>query len=353
MRILALETSCDDLAWAVVDDGVTVIAESSASQVDIHTKTGGVVPEVAAREHVLAAIPTLEGLVAQVPLDTIDAIAVTKGPGLIGSLLVGLSTAITLSVYLDKPLIPVHHIMGHTYALFLDRRPHEIQFPMTLLTVSGGHNDLYAMQGHGLFTHLGATRDDAAGEAFDKVARMLGLSYPGGPSIEKFLEGYDSTGNPYTLPQSFRAKGNLEFSFSGLKSEVRRVVQTLTGSEEEMLKQRQHVAYAFRESVVDILAFKLMEAVKQTNASSVGVTGGVSASVRLKEVVESYMKQEGINVPLYFPAQRRYSTDNAAMIGAAAYWLTTSGEVSPLNTEKEKLSLAPLLSYRLGEASIK
>ena len=237
MKILGIETSCDETAVAVVEDGTRVLKNVIYSQIAVHAKTGGVVPEVAAREHILKMIPALR----EVDLDSIDAIAVTQRPGLISSLLTGTVTASTMALVLDKPLIPVNHIHGHIYSNWLGRDD-AVLFPVVVLTVSGGHNELILMRGHGDFEVLGETLDDAAGEAFDKVARMLGLGYPGGPEISRVaLEG---DGAKYDLPRAWLKKESLDFSFSGLKTATSRLP----------LEDTANVAASFQEATCDVLS---------------------------------------------------------------------------------------------------
>lgn len=345
MKILALETSCDDLSWAVVEDGKTVKALTISSQVDIHAVTGGVVPEVAAREHALTAIPALQKIVSEVSLEEIDAIAVTIGPGLLGSLLVGINTASTLANLLHKPLIPVHHIEGHIYANWLERASEDVLFPSLILTVSGGHNDMYLMTDHFAFTHVGTTLDDAAGEAFDKVARMLGLGYPGGPAIEKLALQYADITTDLVFPIAWGKKDEGTFSFSGLKSEVRRTVEKMKASSIEgdlTDYQRAEIAHAFLHSVTEVLSTKAFVMAKKYSAKSVCVTGGVSASTPLVEKMKKRAEKE--NVSFFHPVKKLYSTDNAAMIGAAAYYKVRK---FPHYLQNFDPLLTPHLSYTL------
>ncbi len=342
MRILALETSCDDLSWSVVEDGKHVLALTISSQVDIHAKTGGVVPEVAAREHAVTAIPALDTIAKDVDLKTIDAVAVTVGPGLLGSLLVGINTASTLATLLHKPLIPVHHIEGHIYANWLERDA-AISFPSLILTVSGGHNDMYLMKDHFSFVHVGTTLDDAAGEAFDKVARMLDLGYPGGPAIEKLAYAYPDLTSDLVFPIAWGNKDEGTFSFSGLKSEVRRTVEKYKTQGELTELQKAEIAHAFLRSVTEVLSKKAFRMAKKHNAKSVCVTGGVSASTPLVDAMKELSSKE--NIAFFHPVKKLYSTDNAAMIGAAAYYKVQKfpdylSSFTPL--------LTPHLSYTLG-----
>lgn len=313
MIVLGIETSCDETSAAVVENGRRVRSNVIASQIELHRATGGVVPEVAAREHVLKIIPVIEqSLVeAEMTFDQIDAIAVTQRPGLIASLLVGTSAASTLARVGNKILIPVNHIEGHIYANWLDREE-EMAFPIVILTVSGGHNELVLMRDHCTFEELGSTRDDAAGEAFDKVARLLDLPYPGGPEISRLaLEG-DPKG--YPLPRALRGD-SYDFSFSGLKSAVARLVQA-----EGPTLRRADLAASFQEAVVDILSEKLIHAAIDHGARSVHLAGGVSANTRLREIVQERLAVSLPGIPLFFPAQFVYCTDNAAMIAAAGYF---------------------------------
>lgn len=319
MKILSIETSCDETACAIVENGTKVLANVIASQIDLHAKTGGVVPEVAAREHVLKILPVLDECLdtAKCDWDDIDAIAVTKGPGLISSLIIGTETANVISFVKKKPLIPVHHIAGHIYSNWLDREDDEPQFPLLVLTVSGGHNELMLMHSHYEFKMLGETRDDAAGEAFDKVARILGLGYPGGPAISKVALNGDSTA--YNFPRSFLEKDSFDFSFSGLKTAVLNQIKTM-GELSNSQKVKNDLSASFQEAVVDVLAGKLAAAVgKFPEVREAHLAGGVSANTRLREKIAEKLPE---NVKFRFPNKFVYCTDNAAMIASAAYFLT-------------------------------
>lgn len=307
MKILAIETSCDETAVAIVENGTKVLCNVVASQIDLHAKTGGVVPEVAARAHVVAMVPVLDEALAEASCtwDDIDAVAVTQGPGLVSSLIIGTETASVISHMKGLPLIPVQHISGHIYSNWLGRG--EVQFPVLVLTVSGGHNELILMRGHHDFEVLGATRDDAAGEAFDKVARLLGLGYPGGPAIQKAAENGDRS--KYDLPRAMMGKESLEFSFSGLKTSVLDKVRAGDVDVADM-------AASFQEAVVDALVKKVLRALAQyPEIQEVHLAGGVSANLRLREVLE-----EALDVKFLYPESIKYCTDNAAMIGASAYF---------------------------------
>ena len=342
MNILAVESSCDDISWALVKDAREILSLGIVSQIDIHAKTGGVVPEVAAREHAVTIVPTLEAVMEGRNWDDVDAIAVTAGPGLLGSLLVGMTGAQTLAILRDKPLIPVHHIQGHVYANWLERDPAEIPFPAIVLTVSGSHNDLYLMEGPGRFVHLGENLDDAAGEAFDKVSRLCGLAaYPGGPAIEKYLQEHPVQEQPYHFPRA-KTPRPYDWSFSGLKSEVRRTVEQLSASETWNDTTRTQVLDAFEDAIIDALASKALLATKEYKAKALLVTGGVSANNRLRARME-----KDAALPVFFPMKKLYCTDNAAMIGAAAYMLATHQPEAVLHTREQKLSLQPALRYSL------
>lgn len=321
MRILGIETSCDDCSIAIVEDGSVLRSMVTASQIETHRLTGGVVPEVAAREHAIAIIPTICSALekANIGLSDLDAIAVTRGPGLSSALLMGTMTASALSLATEKPLIGVHHILGHLYGNFLEREAPDILFPYVALTASGGHNHLILSRSHREFTILGSTRDDAAGEAYDKVARMLGLSYPGGPSIEHAA----LDGNPlaFDLPRPLLDTG-LEFSFSGLKSEIMRIVQREQGRGEGLSGSFiADLAASFQHTVTDVLVTKLFRAAEEVSAQQVLIAGGVSANTSLRERVVSEANRRSI--PALFPLKKVYSTDNGAMIAARAYYQCT------------------------------
>ncbi len=314
MKILGIETSCDETACAVVRDGREVLANVIASQVDIHAKTGGVVPEVAAREHVVHMIPVLDECLSAsgCSWDDIDALAITQGPGLVSSLIIGTETANVISYVKQKPLIPVQHIVGHIYSNWLEVSE-QIEFPVLILTVSGGHNELVLMRGHGQFEVLGETRDDAAGEAFDKVARMLGLGYPGGPVISRVAE--DGSVSAYNLPRAWLEKGSLDFSFSGLKTSVLDLLKKEGRSDDQF---KADVSASFQEAVVEVLAEKLKTALDMNpEVKEVHLAGGVSANLRLREVCGEKFG----DIKFRFPAKIPYCTDNAAMIACAGYYL--------------------------------
>lgn len=315
MRVLAIETSCDETAVAVlVGDGDYVTVETSLvrSQIDIHQAYGGVVPEVAAREHLEMIMPMLLRTVRH-DGEGIDAIAVTYGPGLAPALRVGVETAKTLAWAWKKPLVPVCHLEGHIYANWIDREVLPI-FPVLALIVSGGHTELILMHDHGSFERLGETLDDAAGEAFDKVAKMLGLPYPGGPEIAAFAQSGDS--KAFAFPRALLDRDDFMFSFSGVKTSV---LYELRRQEARMGDDafRADVAASFQEAVVDVLVQKTMRAAGKYGPASIVLAGGVAANVALREQLKS--AAESVGMPLHLP-DFKYSIDNAAMIGAAGYF---------------------------------
>lgn len=320
--ILGIESSCDETAAAVVAGGRRVLSNIIASQVDLHKKYGGVVPEIASRKHLEAVLPTIEEALATagVTLQQIDAIAVTHGPGLVGALLVGLSAAKALAFATEKPLVGVNHLHGHIAANFLVENPPE--FPLVCLVVSGGHTDLIYMEGHHHMELLGRTRDDAAGEAFDKVARSVGLGYPGGPQVEKLATQGDPTAVP--LPHA-RTEGPYDFSFSGLKTAVLQYAQR-TGPLND--QQRADLAASFQRAVTSVLADKTLKAAKAKGVRQVILAGGVAANGALRQAMREALEPHGIR--LGYPAPV-LCTDNAAMIAAAGHYLFEAGVRSELD----------------------
>lgn len=314
-RVLAIETSCDETAAAVIENGRALLSSVVASQMEIHARYGGVFPEVASRQHVLSIIPvvaqTLEK--ARLSLSEIDALAVTQGPGLAGSLVVGMNMAKGLALGSDKPLIGVNHMEGHLYSGWVypaDQHPApEPRFPLMALLVSGGHTELNLMTDHLTYQRLGSTLDDAAGEAFDKVARLLELPYPGGPSIQKAAEGGDP--NRFDFPRSW-LEGTWNFSFSGLKTAVFYTVQDLKKKGDELPVP--DLAASFQHAVVDVLFRKTVLAARAFGAKEILVAGGVSANKPLRE---RFISQS--EFPVHIPPLS-LCTDNAAMIGAAGYF---------------------------------
>ena len=334
-RILALETSCDETAAAVVDDELRVISSVVSSQIDLHAAFGGVVPEVAGRAHVELVEPVVaEALAAAGASMTdpgIEAIAVTSGPGLVGSLLVGLSAAKALSFVWGVPLISVNHLEGHLFAAQLENPA--IVHPHVTLLVSGGHTMLLLVEAPGQYRLLGETIDDAAGEAFDKVARYLGLGYPGGPAIDRLAAEGDPTA--FRFPRSMR-DGGLDMSFSGLKTSVVRTVDKL---DEIPVAD---VAASFQAAVVDTLVTKAMAAVEETGAKALVLGGGVAANSGLRRAAEAACAEAGIHCALPTMAM---CTDNAAMIAAAGWHHLSAGDVAPLS-----LAANPSMTLELMEA---
>lgn len=310
--ILAIETSCDETAVALVRDGKELLSNVVSSQVEIHRRFGGVVPEVASRRHVEQMTFLLEEALqqAQIKAEEVDAVAVTQGPGLVGALLIGVTAAKTLAYSLGVPVIPVHHVAGHIYA---NQLVGEMQFPLVSLVVSGGHTELILMEDHYAFERLGQTRDDAAGEAYDKVARLLELSYPGGPVIDQLAQKGKVT---YNFPRAWLEPGSLDFSFSGLKTAVKNAIQ----SEQEIVVE--DVAASFQTAVLDVLVEKTRRAVEQTGVRQLIVAGGVSANTELRRRLQSYARETGVTLSL---PPLELCTDNAAMIAAAAYYAEQKG----------------------------
>jgi len=324
-RILAIESSCDETGVAVVVGGRRIEANEVATQVALHAATGGIVPEVAARQQLRWIVPTLEAALANAGAgwDDLDAVAVTYGPGLIGSLLVGVNVAKALAVAHDLPLVAVNHIEGHIYANWLtdagpdDVLPPEPEFPLLCLVVSGGHTQLVLMHDHGRYTLLGQTVDDAAGEAFDKVGRLLDLPYPGGPAISAAAEG----ASPATRFPRARTDGAYDFSFSGLKTAVRREVEGYRERGEPI--PIDGIAAAFEDAVVDALTTKTVAAAVDHGVASVALGGGVAANRALRRTLEERLAAEGLALRVPPPA---WCTDNGAMIGAAAGYRFLAGE---------------------------
>lgn len=321
--ILGIETSCDETAAAVVRDGTTLLSNIIASQTDLHAKYGGVFPEVASRKHIEVVYSVIEQAMAEadVTYDDLSAIAVTRGPGLVGSLLVGVNTAKGLALATGKPLLGINHIEGHIYSLWLTEQANEIEFPLITLVVSGGHTELYLMTDHLTYEHLGGTMDDAAGEAFDKVGRLLGLPYPGGPIIDKLAR----TGNPtaFNFPRAvMNDKYGLDFSFSGLKTAVMRQTKRYNNPERMPVAD---LAASFQTAVVDTLIGKTQQAVEQYNVKAVHLAGGVSANSGLRQAM-----QTELSVPVRYPPLK-LCTDNAAMIASVGHWRLINGHQTTLD----------------------
>ncbi|PWH18688.1 MAG: tRNA (adenosine(37)-N6)-threonylcarbamoyltransferase complex transferase subunit TsaD [Anaerolineae bacterium] len=327
--LLALETSCDETACAILKDGRALVTSVVASQMDIHARYGGVFPEVASRQHVLSITPVIEQALqnAGITLKDVDAIVVTRGPGLPGSLVVGMNAAKGLALGLGKPLVGVNHLEGHIYSAWLydaqeQNPPPEPQFPLMALLVSGGHTELNLMRGHLDYQRLGATLDDAAGEAFDKVARLLKLPYPGGPMIEK--EARNGNPDAFHFPRAW-LEGSYNFSFSGLKTAVLREVRRLEAEGKPLPVP--DLAASFQAAVIDVLYTKTMQAARQYGVKEIVIGGGVSANQALRAAFEG-QNEFKVHIP-----PLKYCTDNAAMVAAAGYARYRMGQVSPLDVD--------------------
>jgi N6-L-threonylcarbamoyladenine synthase len=326
--VLGIESSCDEMSVSIIKNGTEEISTIVSSQMDIHKLYGGVVPEIASRHHVENVTMVIEEALesANMKMDDIDVIAVTYGPGLIGSLLIGLQAAKTLSFLYNKPLVPVHHIAGHIYA---NRLVKELSFPLIALVVSGGHTDLIYMDKHYTFKKIGGTLDDAVGEAYDKVAKVIGLEYPGGPLIDKLsVIGEDTYNLPIPLDDD-----SYNFSFSGLKSAVINLVHNEEQRGNSINKE--NLARSFQERVIHILTKKTMRALKEFNINTLLIAGGVSANSALRKEFDRICKENNIN--LIIPPVK-YCTDNAAMIATAGYYAYQKGIVSDINLNVEATS---------------
>ena len=316
---LGIESSCDETSVAILRGGREILANVISTQIPVHRKFGGVVPEIASRKHIVNIMPVLDEALheAGVTLADIDRIAVAYGPGLVGALLVGVSAAKTLAFALDKPLVAVNHQEGHILANFLSHP--DLQPPFMALVVSGGHTSLVHVKDYNHFSLMGQTRDDAAGEAFDKVARVMGLPYPGGPQIDKLAK----EGNPDAIdfPMALNEKGNYEFSFSGLKSAVLNYLNSMKLKHIEINKA--DVAASFQKSVVNILVHKAVEAARQTGMKKLVLAGGVAANSSLEEHLRRAAEEN--NLEFYYPS-KILCTDNAAMIACRGYYQALAGQ---------------------------
>lgn len=328
-RVLGIESSCDETAAAVVENGRVLLSSVVASQIDLHAQYGGVFPEVASRQHIRTIYAVVEQALQQahMSLTDLDAIAVTRGPGLAGSLVVGMNTAKGLALARNLPLIGVNHLEGHIYSAWVYPAdatvvPQEPQFPLLALLVSGGHSELNLMPDHLTYKRLGSTLDDAAGEAFDKVARLLGLPYPGGPSIEKVSLNGDP--QAFNFPRA-RLEGTWNFSFSGLKTAVLRLVREMEASHRNLPVE--DLAASFQAAVVDVLFSKTIAAARSYHAKEILVAGGVSANRALRE---AFLGQK--EFPVHIPSLT-LCTDNAGMIAAAGYFRYALGQSDPLNLD--------------------
>ena len=340
VRVLGIETSCDETAVAVVENGSKVLSNIIASQADIHARYGGVVPEVASRQHLIHIGPSVTQAMeeARVRFEDLDAVAVTHGPGLAGALLVGLNFAKALAFTLGIPMLGINHLEGHIYAAWLNPGPDHGErdpamdpgFPFVCLIASGGHTDLVLMEGHGKYRLLGRTRDDAAGEAFDKAARILGLGFPGGPEIQRVSEGVRS---PERLPRAW-LKGTQDFSFSGVKTALLHRAQAAgiyppTDELDEVQTGRvvSEMASAFQESLVDVMVSKTLQAATNCDAKGVILGGGVTANALLREQMLGQAKLPALIAPPVL------CTDNGAMIAACGYYRLRAGHTGPLELD--------------------
>lgn len=323
MYTLALETSCDETSAAVLKDGRQILSNIISTQVPIHRKFGGVVPEIASRQHIEYVMPIIKEALdtAGITLQEIDHIGVTYGPGLVGALLVGVAAAKAISFALDKPLVGVNHMEGHIFANFLSHP--KLEPPFLALVVSGGHTQLVKIEGYNQFTLLGQTRDDAAGEAFDKIARVMGYPYPGGPQIDALAK----TGNPNAIsfPKALHEKHNFEFSFSGLKSAVLNYLHTQ--DQRGQSYDANDVAASFQKTVVETLVEKTIDAAQYCGMKTIVAAGGVSANSGLSAAMEKACAEHGYT---FYRPEPILCTDNGAMIGCRAYYMALDGRFADL-----------------------
>jgi N6-L-threonylcarbamoyladenine synthase len=337
MLVLGIETSCDDTATALVRDGRDVLASVSTNQDAFHAKYGGIVPEIASRQHVALLSAAVEDALgrAGAGFDAVDAIAVTRGPGLIGSLVVGVAAAKALAFALKKPLHGINHLHGHIFAAFLDR-PETPPYPFLTLLVSGGHSQLVKVESATRMSVVGRTHDDAAGEAYDKTARLLGIAYPGGAELDRLAQ----SGNPkaHAFPRHRPAGDSLDLSFSGLKTSVRYFLESDAGRD----AKREDVAASFQAAVVDVLMARLRSAYERASYNAVTLSGGVAANSALQAAFRAWTRGE--NIPAYVPPPK-YCTDNAAMIAAAAFYQHDAVRADPLT-----LCADPNLAFEFSAA---
>jgi N6-L-threonylcarbamoyladenine synthase len=343
MLILGIETSCDETAAAVVEDGKRILSNIVASQVDVHSRFGGVVPELASRKHIQNIVPVIHQALssAGITLDSVDGIAVTQGPGLVGSLLIGISAAKALAYTREKAIVGISHLEGHIYSNLLEHE--DLEPPFVSLVVSGGHTDLvYVGAGERQYEKLGQTMDDAAGEAFDKVAKLLELGYPGGPVIDRLSREGDAEAIPF--PRPVLHQHSLNFSFSGLKTAVLNYVSRERKEGREINKA--DVAASFQAAVVDVLTEKALRAAEMKNIKVITLAGGVAANSALRERLTQRCRE--VSYRLYYPAATIMCTDNAAMIAGAAYYLLSEGRDYglSLNADAQKSVGAEYASVR-------
>ncbi|NPV26116.1 MAG: tRNA (adenosine(37)-N6)-threonylcarbamoyltransferase complex transferase subunit TsaD [Firmicutes bacterium] len=324
LNILGLETSCDDTSAAIVANGREIRANIISSQIQVHQKFGGVVPEIASRKHLENISVVIDEALRVSGLDwpDIGGIAVTYGPGLVGALLVGVSTGKALAYARNIPLIGVNHLEAHIYANFLEHP--ELCLPVVCLVVSGGHTNLIYLQEHGRYELLGRTRDDAAGEAFDKIARTMGLGYPGGPQIDRLAQTGDPTAIP--LPRAWLEEGSLDFSFSGLKSAVLNYLNRANQLGSRV--NYSDLAASFQQAVIDVLVYKTIHASKQKEVKTILLAGGVAANSWLRRQLAEAAAEAGMN--LVYPSSL-LCTDNAAMVACAGYYKFCRGDLAPLD----------------------
>lgn len=338
MLVLGIETSCDETGVALYDSEKGLLADALYSQIDMHNEYGGVVPELASRDHIKKLLPLIQTTLdkANVTSNQVDAIAFTKGPGLVGALMVGTMTARAIAFAWGIPALGVHHMEGHLLAPMLEDNPPK--FPFVALLVSGGHTQLVQVEGIGQYQLLGESLDDAAGEAFDKAAKMMGLPYPGGPHIAK-LAGQGTPGR-FTFPRPMVDRPGLDFSFSGLKTYTLNTVQALEKEQGQLSDQdKADIAHAFQEAVVETLAIKCRRALEQTSMKQLVMAGGVSANLRLREKLEQALSKVGGEV---FYARPQFCTDNGAMIAFAGLQRLQAGQ-------KDDLAVKPVARWPLTE----
>jgi N6-L-threonylcarbamoyladenine synthase len=346
MKILGIETSCDETAAAVIENGDTIINNVKATSIDVHIKYGGIVPDKAARETLKSILPIIHEALDKTPISEIDAIAVTYGPGLIGSLLVGVETAKTPAFVWNKPLIPVNHLLGHIYANWLTKNKSTQNYnlptipptlPALILLVSGGHSEIVLMDENHNFTQISTKRDDAAGECFDKCGRLLGLPYPYGPFIEELAKKYNQEqyeeNERITLPRPLNSKDEFDFSFSGLKTAFLQKVQRQEKTKEGVTEKfKIALAHELQEAVTDSLTKKYINAANLYQPKSLIVAGGVAANTRLREKIKQAMEKNNLTQKLFIP-DIKLCTDNAAYIATAAFYQKNISTPFTLNAD--------------------